>query len=170
VTLRDIAGAVGMRHASLYYYVPGGKEDLFVAVMAHNLHRHHAGLAAAIAAAAPDLRSRLNAAAAWLIAQPPVDLIRLIHADLPLLDAKNARYLANLAYTELTAPLQAALEWAHAAGEIGHQDFPLVAGGIVNLIESLHAIPDYALPDPLGARRALAASLIDVLLNGLRPR
>ncbi len=48
VRLRDIAAAVGMKHASLYYYVPGGKEQLFIEVLERNFHRHREGLTQAI--------------------------------------------------------------------------------------------------------------------------
>ncbi|MBZ0309485.1 MAG: TetR/AcrR family transcriptional regulator, partial [Anaerolineae bacterium] len=40
VTLRDIAEAVGLRHASLYHHVPGGKEALFIEVTERTMKRH----------------------------------------------------------------------------------------------------------------------------------
>ena len=39
VTLKDIAKQLGIKQASLYYHVPGGKEDLFVEVMLRHLER-----------------------------------------------------------------------------------------------------------------------------------
>jgi AcrR family transcriptional regulator len=43
VKMHDIARAVDMRHASLYYYAPAGKEQLYVEVMERNFNRHRAG-------------------------------------------------------------------------------------------------------------------------------
>lgn len=40
VTLKDIAKALGIKQASLYYHFPLGKEDLYVEVML--LDTHHA--------------------------------------------------------------------------------------------------------------------------------
>jgi len=37
VRLRDIASAMGMKHASLYYYAPAGKQQLFIEVVERNL-------------------------------------------------------------------------------------------------------------------------------------
>src|SRR5690348_6377925 len=74
VTLRDIAAAVGMRHASLYYYAPGGKEALFVEVMRRSFHRHREGMAQAIADAGDDFSDQMNAVSTWIISQPPMDL------------------------------------------------------------------------------------------------
>ncbi len=61
-TLRDISAELGVTHAALYYHFPGGKEDLFAAVMERSALHHGAGLAAAIAASAGDLRAQLSGA------------------------------------------------------------------------------------------------------------
>ena len=45
VTLRDIAQALSLSHASLYYHFPGGKEELFIQVMKRNILRHGEALA-----------------------------------------------------------------------------------------------------------------------------
>lgn len=60
VKLRDIASAIGMRHASLYYYAPGGKEQLYIEVMDRVLRRHRAGLEHVIVAAGDDLREQAS--------------------------------------------------------------------------------------------------------------
>src|SRR5690349_14417979 len=104
VTLRDIALEVGIKHASLYYYVPGGKEQLFVEVMERNFHKHNTGLNQAIEQAGPELHTQLYGVAAWLAAQPPLDFARLSHADMPAISEKEAHRLMNLAYDALRLP------------------------------------------------------------------
>lgn len=167
VTLRDIAAAIGIRQASLYHHVPGGKEELFIEVTERTLARHHAGLDAAIRSAPEQIRDQLRAAAAWLLAQPPMDLLRMMHSDMPAIAEAHAQRLGMLAYDSLIQPLEAAIAAACARGEIVHQTPGLVAGGLLGMLQSLHAIPDYALDGP---REALAYALIDVLLQGLCPR
>lgn len=167
VTLRDIAAAVGIRHASLYHHVPGGKQELFVEVTARNLRRHRAGLQQAVAQAAPDVRARLRAAADWLLSQPPMDLIRMTHSDMPAIDPAAAERLSLLAYESILAPFDQILRQALQAAEIRHPDVGVVAGGLLGMLESLHAVPPTALER---SRQAMAYDLIDVMLDGLRPR
>ena len=93
VTLRDIGQALDMKHASLYYYAPEGKKQLYMDVMERNLMRHRAGIAAAIAGASDDLRAQLRAVGRWLISQPPVDMRRLIRVDTKSIGAAEAAHL-----------------------------------------------------------------------------
>lgn len=167
VTLRDIAAAVGIRHASLYHHAPGGKEELFVEVAGRNFARHREGLGAAIAGAAPDVRARLRAAADWLLSQPPMDLVRMVYSDMPSIDPAHAARLSRVAYDSLLAPIEAALLEARERGEIDHRNPGLIAGGLVGMIESLYAVPQHVVTR---GRQAMAHELIDALLDGLRPR
>ena len=166
-TLRDIATAVGIRHASLYHHAPGGKEELFVEVTGRALQRHRDGLAYALASAPACLRSQLYAVADWLVAHAPMDLIRMAHADMPAIDAAQAERLSFLALESLIMPVEGALRAAAARGEVVDRDLGIVAGGLVGMIESLHAIPDHSLASDGRTRAEFAHRLIDVMLDGL---
>ena len=63
ITLRDLADALHIRQASLYYHFPAGKEQLYVEVVTQVFERHRVGMEAAMRNAAPNLRSVLLAAA-----------------------------------------------------------------------------------------------------------
>lgn len=167
VKLRDIAEALGMRHASLYYYAPGGKEQLFVEVMERNLRRHRAGLEQAIAAAGHDLRPQVYAIVAWLLSQPPLDLARMYHADMPAIDAQRAERLMAMAYDTLRLPIVAMLDRAHTMGQIRQMDLDLAAMALVSLVQSVYTIPAPYRPNPL---EPLGRQLADMLLEGWRPR
>jgi AcrR family transcriptional regulator len=170
VTLRDIAGQVGIKHASLYHHAPGGKEQLYVEVMERTLRRHHAGLTAAITNAAPDIRARLHATADWLMSQPPMDLVRMVYSDMPEINADHARRLSENAFEMMITPIGLALEMAHARGEIQHHDVGLIAGGILGMLENLHSVPETALERSKRTRQSMAHELIDVMLYGLTPK
>ncbi|MFA6506319.1 MAG: TetR/AcrR family transcriptional regulator [Treponemataceae bacterium] len=164
-TLRDISTELGLTHASLYYHFPGGKEDLFAAVMERNILRHGAGLAAAITEAGSDLRARSRGAAAWLLSQPPIDLIRMTEADMPALPESVARKLMDLVYRELIIRLRSVFEAAVRSGAISAStDSGLVAGAFIGLVESLHSVPFFAVKNTRGD---MANELIDILLKGL---
>ncbi|HMQ53104.1 MAG TPA: helix-turn-helix domain-containing protein [Anaerolineae bacterium] len=166
VTLRDIAAEVGIRHTSLYHHVPGGKEELFIEVTERNLDRHRNGLAEAVAGSEANIRARLCAVADWLLSQPPMDLVRMVYSDMPAIDQAQAFRLSELAYTSILVPLEIELIQARTRGEIDHPNLGLVAGGLLGMLEGLHAIPDYALTE---SRQTMAYQLIDVMLDGLRP-
>ena len=127
VTLKDIAAAIGIRHASLYHHVPGGKEELYLEVMERHFKHHAVGLQHAIAQAEPHVGAQLKAAAYWLLSQPPLDLIRLVHSDLPALAADHAERLSLLAFHSLLIPLRLVLQQAQERGEIEHRNIGVVA-------------------------------------------
>jgi TetR/AcrR family transcriptional regulator, cholesterol catabolism regulator len=170
VTLRDIASEIGIRHASLYHHVPGGKQELFIEVTERTLTRHREGLTHAIAHADRDIRSQLRAAARWLLSQPPMDLIRMVYSDMPVIEQRHAERLSLMAYEALLGPIEYALVEAQARGEIQHDDLALVAGGALGMIEAMYSVPQNVLDNETQTREELAYKLIDVLLNGLRPR
>ena len=164
MTLRDIAAVVGIRHASLYHHAPGGKEQLFIEVTERNLQRHADGLRRQYSGAEPGVRAQLQAIAHWLLTNPPMDLVRMTHSDLPAIEKGEAERLAQLVLHSLIEPVIEVLRQAQARGEIEHTDLGLVGGGVVGLVESLHAIPSEVLTI---SRVAMADVLIDVLLYGL---
>lgn len=170
VTLRDVAGAVGIRHTSLYHHVPGGKEQLFVEVTERNLHRHREGLLQAMAQAEPEIRFRLQAVANWLLSHPPMDLIRMTYSDMPSISPAQAARLSWLAYQSLLLPVEGMLQTARQNGEIEHPNPGLIAGGVIGMLENLHAVPENVLKESGRSREEMAYDLIDVLLNGLRKR
>jgi AcrR family transcriptional regulator len=170
VTLRDVAAEVGIRHTSLYHHVPGGKEQLFVEVTERGLNRHREGLLQAMAQAEPEIRARLQAIANWLLSHPPMDLIRMTYSDMPSINPAQAERLSWLAYQSLLLPVEGMLQAARQNGEIEHPNLGLIAGGVVGMLESLHAVPESAVVESGQSRQGMAYDLIDVLLNGLRKR
>ena len=165
--LRDIAFKVGMKHASLYYYVPGGKEQLFVEVMERNLERHRDGMTRALQGAGPELRSQMRAIIEWLLSQPPLDLVRMQQTDMPAIAPEQARRLVWMAYDALRLPLRDALAKARTRGEVGIRDLDTAVMAFIALIESIHGIP---LEHVSMSREQIAADMVDMLLDGWRIR
>ncbi len=167
VTLRDIAAEVGIHHTTLYHHVPGGKEQLYIDVVERNLAHHRHGLTRAIEGASPDIRSQLRAVADWLLSQPPMDLVRLVYSDLPSIDPEQAERLSRIAFETMLLPVEAILRTAREQGVIEYEDIILAAGTFTGMIESLYAVPQRA---AMKSRQAMAYEMVDILLNGLRPR
>jgi AcrR family transcriptional regulator len=164
VTIKDIAGVAGIHHASLYHHAPQGKSQLFVEVTERTIYRHQQGIAAAVAAG-EGLHDQLSQIAAWILSQPPMDMIRMVHSDVPALDAASGSHLLMLAHTAILEPIAAVLHHAHERGEICHADFGNVAGSIFSMIEGLFTLPDAYLHR---SRLSMAEEMIRLLLDGLR--
>jgi AcrR family transcriptional regulator len=169
VRLRDIAAAVGMKHASLYYYVPGGKEQLFIEVLERNFNRHREGLTLAIQSAGDDLRAQMLAVMFWFFSQPPMDLARLYYADMPQIDPGQAERLIKLALDSMSIPVSAAIERANADRQVEIANPGLAAMSLVNLAQGVKAIP-YSYVRTAERRERIGEEVIDMLLNGWRKR
>jgi AcrR family transcriptional regulator len=137
---------------------------LFVEVMERVLRNHQAGIAEAVARGGDDLRAQLQGIADWLVSQPPMDLIRMVHVDLPAISASHAEYLEALAHEAMLEPLEEILAAAQARGQIAHPNLGHIAGGLFWAIEGLHSLPDEYLLQP---RAMIASELIEVFLKGL---
>ncbi len=166
VTLKHIAAELGIRQASLYHHVPGGKEQLYVEVTERAMTRHQQGLTAAIAAAGPALQAQLGAAAGWLLGQPPVDVARMHRSDLPAIDARHAGRLRLATYRALIQPLRSVFEESQEHRGIRWCDAMLLAGAFIAMVEGIHDARHYSAMPPM----QMAEQLIDVLLDGLRAR
>lgn len=161
VTLRDIGRASGIHHSSLYYYAPGGKEQLYIDVMVRNLARHHAGLTQALQTSDDDLRARLIAVGEWFLSQPVLDITRMLHSDVRGLPSEQISRLIAQVYA-LHQPIVALLQ---NAAEVRFPDPDMAAFVFVSMVEGLHAVPagQSNMPPTAALER-----LVDLLLFGLR--
>jgi AcrR family transcriptional regulator len=165
VKMQDIAKAVDMRHASLYYYAPEGKEQLYVEVMERNFNRHRDGLTDAIIRAGDDLRAQMHAVAEWFASQPPVDLGQIVRSDMPAISPQHADRLMDLSLQALRQPIASALRRAQDKGLVKLPDVNFAAMGLVGFLQTAHNIPQrfYRSADE---RAQLAIAMADMLLDG----
>jgi AcrR family transcriptional regulator len=164
VAMRDIANAVGIKQASLYYHFPS-KEQLFVAVNERVFERHRLGLQQAIAENAADLRSQLHAIGRWFLSQPPIHFLSMVHTDMPLLDEENTARLTTYSHQCIFEPICQIFTQAQQQGEIRNVRPQLLAGFFLSVIESLPiatTIPDAA------SEEVIVNEMISVLLDGLK--
>jgi AcrR family transcriptional regulator len=167
VKLKDIAAAVGIRHATLYHHVPAGKEELYIEVTERALRRHRHGIEEIVARNTGNLQAQLQGVADWLLGHPPMDFIRMVKSDMPTIDTGKAAYLSQLALESLIEPIASTLYQARDRGEIEHQDLGLVAGGLFGMFESMHLIPKEGFGK---TRHEMVNELINVFLYGLVKR
>lgn len=165
VTLQDIAAAIEMRHASLYYYIPEGKEQLYVQVMERVFRAHYAGLTASIEHAGDDFRAQIHAVAIWFAHHTPLDLGRITRSDLPLLKPSDASHIVDSSLAYLRRPIADVLYRAVEKGLITLPDVEFAAMGFIALVQSVHNIPTQFIESPEHLDR-IAISNADMLLDG----
>ncbi len=166
VTLRDIADVLGIRQASLYYHVPGGKEALFIEVSERSFQRHRAGLEAAIREAGTEWREQLRGAVGWLLSHDVPDLGRMTNSDMPAIGEAYARRLMQLAFESLLLPIAGIFQRAYESGECRSNEATLLAGAFISVIASIRHLPDRFARQ---SKPKMADTLIDVFLHGLMP-
>ncbi len=167
VSIRELAQAVNLREASLYYYAPGGKEQIYVDVMERELEQYRAGLTQTIGTAQPELHQQLLAAAAWSLAQSPPPIFRLFETDVHFLSSENGERLLALAYECLYSPLAFVFRNAVIRGEIKAVDPILLASTFVSIMAGLGHTQQARLY--VGSSADAANQIVDILLHGLVP-
>jgi AcrR family transcriptional regulator len=167
ITLRDIAGELGIQQASLYYHFPEGKEQLFVEMTERVFIRHRAGMEAAAAGAEVDLAAQLKAIANWFANQPRLNLSSMMHTDMPALSAENAAKLGRCAYQNMFQPLRAVFIGAEERNEIRWINPDVLAGTFLSVMDGIQ----FSGSGPgVPSRAEMANDVISVLLDGLRNR
>jgi AcrR family transcriptional regulator len=159
VTLKDIAEQLGIKQASLYYHVPGGKEDLFVEVMLRHLERRFQMLEQIIATGSPALEDCLIRVGMWLICQSPLNASRIIQTDLPDLAPENAMKLQETMRRCSFAPIEDVFT-RHR--DRLNADPGFIAGTFVAAVEALSVVKKYGVKTD----QQLIADLIALLLHG----
>ncbi|MBC8044502.1 MAG: TetR/AcrR family transcriptional regulator [Rhizobacter sp.] len=166
IKMRDIADALGVRQASLYYHAPEGKAQLFFEATKQSLLRHKSGLEQTIAAAEPDVHAQLLAAARWSLSQPQVDFNRLMGTDTDSLSKSQVRELGEMMEAALFRPIEKIFTGARKRGEIKIKNSETMAGTFLTVLQAVHHSHRYTQVP----KDVIAAEIIGMLLNGLYPR
>ncbi len=128
VTMRDIADALGVKQAALYYHAPQGKEQLYREVVTRHMSHQREGLEMVLAAAAPELGSQLGAITDWLVEQAPVDLMRMVRSDAVQISENYVQELIQQVDHSMMQPIIQVIKAAQAAAKSGDFIPEMVAG------------------------------------------
>ena len=171
IKLRHVADELGVRSASLYYYFPGGKQEMFQQVLRRAMNRMKAGLEEAIASASEDLEKRLVAAAHYFLSQPKLDLFRMLESDLDHVDPRDRREVSSMLYEALQMPLIAVFSDAVSLPQPGSEAAhvtpspQLMAGTFLSGIQAIHHLrADFNIPV---SKQSMAAQVCAVLAAGV---
>lgn len=136
VSLREVAEESGIQAASLYYHCPGGKSELYTRAVERFLEGYQRELTAAAGHASfPWALLRMTD---WMVANPPVDLQRIVRVDLPRLDRRHGENLLERLHTAVLEPLAAAFRRAKDDGRLRQGVDPdLAAACVLALVDGL---------------------------------
>ena len=143
VTIKDIAQDLGIRQPSIYYHVPGGKEDLYLEVMIRHMERHREGVEAALAGTADSLESRLNRVGLWMLSRPPLDNSHVVKSDFPELSPGVVKQMEASFERCVFAPMERVFSKAYEAGLLRQAEARVLARMFFALMQSLSASRKY---------------------------
>ena len=170
VKLRDISDALGVRAASLYYHFPGGKPEMFLAVLDAAMDRYRSGLDAAIRRADSGLEAELDAAARFYLSQPKIDFFRMLDSDLEQIEPADRARVAMKMHRSLQGPIMDAFVRASrsgAGGSIADAPMPeLLAGSFLAIVQGIHHLrAEFDIPI---TKEQMASRMSHILAAGLR--
>jgi AcrR family transcriptional regulator len=164
VRLADIARALRLKPASLYYHAPGGKEELYLAVMRRHLGRRKAALQAVIATGPADIATVLQRVLAWKVRQPPLNSTRFFMSDVRELATEPGKALTFELLDSAWAPVEALLTAARERGEIRPELDPgMITGLLLSAADGMLVALSAGELEP----ETLAESVCNVLLHGI---
>ncbi len=138
VTLDDVALALKMKKASLYYHFPEGKEQLFMAVLekCFDNHRKHYALIVNENFDKFGLQTTLVEIGKWICSQPAMNTSRLLANDTPLLNKKNRKRIFSM-IESMVQPIAEVFGKSQSQNLLSDDPKPLL-GMYFCLIESIH--------------------------------
>lgn len=163
VTLRDIAAALAIKQASLYYHAPGGKEELYVSVVLRASERHAVNLQALIDTPGQGLEDDLVRVGLWLSREPPLNAARILLFDLPHLSGGHADLVRNAMQSRVNLPLLRLFERAARNGELRVSNPWLAAGAFRAMMQAV----EFATTLSGKSREETVRSAVDIVLRGL---
>ncbi len=166
VSMADVAAAVGIRKASLYHHVPGGKEELFIEVSVRGFARHHEGLTAALARE-EGLEPQLRAASRWFIAHAPLRLLATLQNDVPALSPENVQGFGSRMVEGVWEPLREVFVAAAARGDVRSDKPDTYVGAFLSLMDGVTYTGSQLNLDE--SMEETADDLIAMMVRGLTP-
>ncbi len=158
ISMREIAAAAGVSKAGVYYYF-ADKEQLFLAILTHNLERLEALIEEA-RQAETTTRARLGRIARGILAQAPDQraVIRLASQEMPHLSEAAREQFGRLYQARFLGRVCSLLQEGIERGELRAMD---AEAGTWILLGMLYP---FLSPSP-GLGQAPTASVIDLLLT-----
>lgn len=107
-SLQEVADSLDIKASSLYYYFPGGKEELYVEVLRVRLNEYRQQVTR-LSQNFPALDVFLAEFAKWFVLQPPMNMDLISQFDMPFLSIKGRETAMRLVRESIFGPLNQVL-------------------------------------------------------------
>lgn len=104
-SLQTLAEELGIKPASLYYYFPGGKEEIYIDVLNTRLKSYRDQIIS-MSEEHKNLESFLKHFAYWFVAQPTMNMSLISQMDMPHLSPKGKQMVTKAVQESIFVPLR----------------------------------------------------------------
>jgi AcrR family transcriptional regulator len=167
ISMRQIAEAVGVTKAALYYHFRD-KEELFVAIVEQYLLAM-TGMIDQVVATPADAREQVSELVRRILAQPPEQrsIIRLASQELSNISPPNRERFLALYHDQFVERIAALLQGGIVRGELRPVDPSLATWALLGMMYPyLHPAPPTQLPPD----NAWIEQLLQIFFDGITPR
>ena len=159
-SLQDIAGALKIKPASLYYHFPGGKEEIYIEVLKIRLD-HYKNKISDIYKDCSNIEDFIKNFANWYLEQPTMNMDLIAKVDMPHLTPKSKANLMRLVSESLFQPLN--LIFLEQQDELKNIDKMRLVGIYINMLNGM----SFALKQGFSKKEALIQDFMEILLHGI---
>lgn len=107
-SLQALADELGIKPASLYYYYPGGKEEIYISVLKARLQSYK-DQTEALAKLNHSMETFLKKFAHWFVQQPSMNMALISQMDMPYLSPKGKQVVMKTVQDSIFLPLSQVL-------------------------------------------------------------
>lgn len=170
VSVRAIAGELGIKAASLYHHCPGGKAELYQRSICNFLDGYADRLLAARQGSSfPESLLRM---ATFTLGQNHIDLRRVISEDLPNLSKSGQEEVSESIHKALLGPFVDVLEAAKESDKVRSElDSSMAAACVLAVADNLGGlhlpVGSPVSPEAVAAAEALVREGVSLVLQGI---
>lgn len=158
VSMDAVAGAIGIRKASLYHHFPGGKDELMMTIAERLIEYDADGFQRSIESH-QTARERLEAMADFIFSDRR-QTDRVLRDALRFMPEAHQKSISEGFFRHLFSRVRATFEHGVTQGEFRAHDTELSAWAFLGLVSELNGESNAARPD-------LAARVVGMLVDGL---
>lgn len=134
-SLQALADELGIKPASLYYYYPGGKEEIYISVLKAHLQAYK-DKTASLAKLNQSMESFLKQFAHWFVLQPSMNMALISQMDMPYLSPKGKQVVMKMVQDSIFLPLAQVL--SQYSDQMKNIDTMRVVGIYVTLLNGMN--------------------------------
>lgn len=159
-SLQTLAEELGIKPSSLYYYYPGGKEEIYIYVLKSRL-KSYEDQVFLLSETHKNIESFLKHFAYWFVMQPTMNMALISQMDMPYLTSKGKQIVTKTVQESIFSPLNKII--SQYSTEMKKIETMRIVGIYITLLNgmSLSIKQGYVSPD------RLVDEFMEIMLRGV---